>query len=287
MNNFALKAIPQESDVYLTLNELVDEVRIAIFSGLPGVGKSLYINAFQALAENKGKKISVIQWDLARKAFETPAISEYFPMGEGIVHNGLKLAAGKWLMDEVSLWIEEHEDDDEILLIEAPLVGNRFIELVKIQTDAILESYLSHEGVQVIMPIPSKEVRTKIEAERKRQVNDDAKVWTGAKPSVMLMLWKMTCGIANEFGKSIDMSGQPDYDPEVYEFVFSEILKHRYFLPLFVDEVFTIPEMDESQLHNSESIVADEESANYYAEMIKNNYTEAEMNGITEMWYNT
>jgi len=285
MNNFALKAIPQESAVFQTLDELVDEVRIAIFSGLPGVGKSLYINAFQALAEQKGKKVSVIQWDVARKAFETESISQFFPMGDGVVHNGLKLAAGKWLMDELALWIEEHEDDEEILLIEAPLVGNRFIELVKVQTDAILESFLSHPGVQVIMPIPSKEVRTKIEEERKRQVSEDAKVWSGAKPSVMLMLWKMTCGIANEFGKSIDMSGQPDYDPEVYEFVFSEILKHRYFLPLIIDEVFTIPEMDESELHDSEALTADEETANYYAEMIKNNYTEEEMNSITEKWY--
>lgn len=287
MTNSFLKAIPETSSVYQTLEALVNECRIVIFSGLPGVGKSLYINAFQELAKLKEKKLSVIQWDVARKAFETEYILEHFPMGDGTVHNGLKLMAGKWLMDEVQLWVETHSEDEEILLIEAPLVGHRFIELVKEQTDQILEHFLGHDGVQVVMPIPSKSVRVKIEEERNRQVKEDAKVWSGAKPSVMLMLWKMTCGIANEFGKDINMEGQPDYDPEIYEYVFSEILKHRNFVPLFIDEVFNVPEMSEAELHNDTSLKADEEAANYYADMVRDIYSTEQIDEIVGQWYLT
>jgi len=193
--------IPASSPVFQKLKELAETTQLVIFSGLPGVGKSLYIREFQLIAKSLERPVDVIQWDVARKAFETPFIFEHFPMGEGTVHNGLKLIAGKWLMDEVDLWLGEYLDSDRILLIEAPLVGHRFIELITKNADQDLEAILSSEKTKVVMPIPSTEVRQKIEDERARQVSEDAKVWMGAKPSVMLMLWKMTCGIANEFGK--------------------------------------------------------------------------------------
>jgi len=287
MSKGFLDCIPEESHVYETLQALVEQCKIVIFSGLPGVGKSLYINAFKELAAREQVKLSVIQWDVARKAFETDEIISQFPTEDGMVHNGLKLMAGKWLMDEVQLWISEHDEDEEVLLIEAPLVGHRFIELIVPQTDAILENYLSHDVVQVVMPIPTKVVRKKIEAERNRQVKEDAQEWSGAKPSVMLILWKMTCEIANSFGKDIDTSGQPDYDPEVYEFVFSEILKHRNFVPLIIDEVFKVPVVDEAELHGDDSLKADSDTANYYADLVKEMYTSEQIDKIVEGWYVT
>jgi len=287
MSEAILSAIPITSHVYKTLDALAEECKIVVFSGLPGVGKSLYVKAFQSLAKNKDKDLSLIQWDVARKAFETEKILSKFPMGDGTVHNGLKLIAGKWLLDEVELWIESHHDDDQLLLIEAPLVGHRFIELVQENSSEELEDYLRCEEVQIVMPIPTIEVRSLIEEARRQQLSDDAKVWSGAKPSVMLMLWKMTCGIANEFGRSIDMDGQPPYDPEIYEFVFSEILKHRNFVPLLIDEVFTLPEMDESELHDSESLKANEETAIYYADLISELYDDNTIDEIVAKWYLT
>jgi len=41
-------------------------------------------------------------------------------MGDGTVHNGLKLIAGQWLMDEIDIWSEQYLDTQRILLIEAP-----------------------------------------------------------------------------------------------------------------------------------------------------------------------
>ncbi len=277
--------IPRESDVYRSLENLLDS-RIVIFSGLPGVGKSLYINAFREIAHDKGIDVDMIQWDVARKAFETDYISKHYPMGEGTVHNGLKLIAGLWLMDTVSHWIDFNESSENILLIEAPLVGNRFVEIMQKQSDEKLESYL-YSKCKVVVPIPSKEVRLKIEKERERQVSEDAKVWSGAKPSVMLMLWKMTCEIANDFGRVIDVSGQPPYDPEVYEFVYSKILKHRHFIPLHVDEVFKIPEQDEDSLHSLDSMKATQDIADQYGKKIIEKYNDYQLDEIVNSWYFT
>ncbi len=277
--------IPTSSPVFKQLDELAAQKQIVVFSGLPGVGKSLYVREFQLIAKSYGRTVDLIQWDVARKSFETDFINKHFPIQDGTVHNGFKLIAGKWLMDEVSLWIEQHWDSDRLLLIEAPLVGHRFIELVKPTDDKDLEMHLASEAVAVVMPIPSSEVRAKIEAERMRQVKEDAKVWSGAKPSVMLMLWKMTCGIANEFGKDIDLSVQPPYDSAIYEFVFKKILQHRNFVPLIIDEVFEVPQESEDALHDQESMKADAETADHYGQMIQESYTEDAINEVVSNWY--
>ncbi|MDA8693542.1 hypothetical protein N9L92_05705 [Saprospiraceae bacterium] len=281
-----LNIIPQSSPIYSQLKKLTD-AKIVIFSGLPGVGKSLYINAFKAIAEDADKEIDMIQWDVARKAFETDYISSHCPMGDGTVHNGLKLIAGLWLMDVVKEWINFNKNSKSILLIEAPLVGNRFIELMHEQLDDDLESYLSSELCQVVVPIPSKKVRSAIEAERQRQVSEDAKVWSGAKPSVMLMLWKDTCVIANEFGKEIYVSAQPPYDPEIYNYVYSKILKHRNFVPLHIDEIFEVPNMEEDGLHDHQSMHADQITADTYGKKIIEKYNDYHINELVDSWYHT
>lgn len=282
----AQQIIPESSPVYTLLKENT-KARIIIFSGLPGVGKSLYINAFKSIAEKDGKDIDMIQWDVARKAFETSYIMKHYPMGAGTVHNGLKLIAGNWLMHTIKEWIRFHKNTNNILLIEAPLVGNRFVEVMQKQADEELETFLSSDACRVIVPIPSKEVRAKIETERARQVKEEAKVWSGAKPSVMLMLWKMTCEIANTFGKNIDVTVQPPYEPETYEFVYGRILKHRHFIPLHVDEVFETPEVDEAALHYQKSMKANEEQANQFGKMTIEKFNEYQIDEIVNSWYHT
>ncbi len=277
--------IPTSSLVYKSLEQAAITAKGLVFSGLPGVGKSLYINQFQKIAAAAGRNVTVIQWDIARKAFETPEIAKHFPMGDGVVHNGLKLSVGKWLLNTIKDWLSTNKKED-LLLIEAPLVGHRFVELAKIQEDPILEEFFKSESFQIIAPIPSKKVRAKIEADRAAQIAEDAKVWSGAKPSVMLMLWKMICGIANEFGRNIPMDGQPPYDPEIYEFVFGEILKHRHFVPLHIDEVFDVNITDEKELHNTGSLAADAATANQLAKDILEKYpTSKSVDEIVDTWY--
>jgi len=283
LNNY----IPTTSPVFQKLEEVASSSDIVIFSGLPGVGKSLYIREFQLICKSLERPVDVIQWDVARKAFETDYIQGHYPMGEGTVHDGLKLIAGSWLLDEVRLWAEQYMESDRLMLIEAPLVGHRFIELVKKNSDTELEEILVSQRTKVVVPIPSIEVRVEIEAERARQVKEQAKVWSGAKPSVMLMLWKMTCEIANEFGKKIDLSGQPPYDPEVYDYVYSRILKHRNYVPLIIDELFEVPTTDEAELHNEHSLQADQETANHYGRLVIENVAKAKVKAIVDEWYRT
>jgi len=283
-----LNIIPVESAVFHTLREAALSAKAVVFSGLPGVGKSLYINQFMHTAASEGRQVTVIQWDVARKAFETPLIKERFPMGAGIVHDGVKLAAGAWLMATIKDWLESNQDEAEILLIEAPLVGHRFIELAMLQEDERLESFLSSSDFQVICPIPSSEVRAKIEADRAAQIAEDAQVWSGAKASVMLMLWKRVCGIANEFGRNIPMDAQPPYDPEVYEFVFQKILKHRHFKPLHIDEIFKVHIVDEAALHQAGSLQTDPDTADQFARMIMEQYTSDQaLSDKVNRWYLT
>ncbi|MFK7984079.1 MAG: metallophosphoesterase [Saprospiraceae bacterium] len=280
--------IPESSSVYQILAKAAKSAKAVVFSGLPGVGKSLYINQFQLIAAAEGKKVTVIQWDIARKSFETKEIATRYPMGPGIVHNGVKLSVGKWLIATIKKWLANHSSEENILLIEAPLVGHRFIELASIQADTALETFFKSNAFQMIVPIPSKKVRAKIEADRRAQVAEDAKVWTGAKPSVMLMLWKMICGIANEFGRHIPMDGQPPYDPEVYDFVFGKILQHRHFSPLHIEEIYPVSIENEADLHNTDSLAADAETANQYAEKVATEYPDlADIDKVVEGWYLT
>lgn len=279
--------IPKSSIIYRELEDIAQSRKLVIFSGLPGVGKSLYIQEFQKIVSGLEKPIDVIQWDIARKSFESDAIAKDFPMGDGIVHNGVKIMAGLWLMETISNWLSINADNDRILLIEAPLVGHRFVELIHKTNNPELEAFLSSESTVVVMPIPTKRVRSIIEEARRQQVDENAQVWMGAKPSVMLMLWKMTCGIANEFGMDIDMKGQPPYSAGIYEFVFGEILKHRNFLPLIIDEVFEVPEQDESELHNDGSLKANEEVSIQFAKRVKDEYSNSEIDNIVNRWYLT
>jgi len=280
--------IPKSSPIFQTLEKTAKTAKAVVFSGLPGVGKSLYINQFQLIAAAEGRAVTVIQWDIARKAFEIPAIAARYPMGDGVVHNGVKLSVGKWLLATIMQWLTDHEKDNQLLLIEAPLVGHRFIELAKKQEDKKLEAFLSSELFQVLMPIPSKKVRAKIEADRRAQIAEDAKIWVGAKPSVMLMLWKMICGIANKFGRNISMDGQPPYDPEIYEFVFTKILKHRHFVPLHIAEIFEVHIVDEKELHPTGSLAAADAQALHFSELIAAKYlTDEALDAVVSNWYLT
>jgi len=279
--------IPESSPLHGQFEDIAGSSGIVIFSGLPGVGKSLYIKEFCRIAQSRGKQIDLIQWDVARKAFETDYINSHYPMGEGTVHNGLKLIAGKWLMDYVLQWIKSRDDGHRILLIEAPLVGNRFSELVHRQSSIELETYLASAKTKVVVPIPTRRIRSLIEEERARQVDEDAKVWSGAKPSVMRMLWKDTCAIANEFGMDIDLGDQPPYSEGIYEYVYSEILKHRHFEALIIDEVFQVPEHEEDFLHDSSSIQPTAQQADELARELIKTHTQEKIDAIVAKWYKT
>jgi hypothetical protein len=278
----------KNSRIFKTLNQHAKLAKVVMFSGLPGVGKSLYVNQFYQIAQANGKNITVIQWDMARKAFETPEILAKYPLGDGLTHNGVLISIGLWIIDVLKKWLIENTNKNALLLIEAPLLGNRFIELAKIVEDYEVEKFLKSPEFQVIVPIPSKKLRKEIEVARAKDLSENATVWTGAKPSVMLMLWKMVCGIANKLGKNITLEGQPLYDPIIYEFVFSKVLKNRHFITLYISKFYPVSIESEDELHGLGSLKAQPNEANNYVEIISHKYpTIEELAKIVDNWYDT
>ena len=54
--------IPEDSKLYTQLYKLASTQKVVIFSGLPGVGKSLYVNCFLSIGQKLGKKVSTIHF---------------------------------------------------------------------------------------------------------------------------------------------------------------------------------------------------------------------------------
>jgi len=84
------------------------------------------------------------------------------------------------------------------------------------------------------------------------------------------------------------MDGQPPYDPEVYEFVFGEILKHRHFTPLHIDEIYDVSIENEADLHNTGSLAADDATASECSEVIALAYpNDAALDEVVSGWFLT
>ena len=64
-----------EADTALrqALEALAAEARLVFFAGLPGTGKSLLIHQLAHVAHARGRRIHLLQWDVARPVFEASA----------------------------------------------------------------------------------------------------------------------------------------------------------------------------------------------------------------------
>lgn len=129
--------IPQNSDLYHTLNAAAQQRRIVLFAGLPGVGKSLYLQQLSLLAHENGRFLHSLQWDVSRLAFEVEAILSRYPEVDSITHPIIRKAVGLWARQGVQQWHEAHPDPRHMLVGEVPLVGNRLVELAQRQDDGV------------------------------------------------------------------------------------------------------------------------------------------------------
>src|SRR3954454_22550721 len=161
--------LPADSELYRRLHAAAVERRCVFFAGLPGVGKSLLLQQLSLIAHEVGRRVSLLQWDVARGAFETPEILTRYPEIDGVTHAAIRKAAGLWARGAVGAWDRAHPDRQEILIGEVPLIGNRLIELVQQRADGV-EVLLAGEGTVCLIPVPSREVRRAIEAARVREM---------------------------------------------------------------------------------------------------------------------
>jgi hypothetical protein len=219
--------LPRDSAIFEALDAAASERRCVFLAGLPGVGKSLLLQQLTILAAERGRLVHLLQWDVARGAFETPEILRRYPEVDGVSHPAIRKAVGLWARDAVARWNCANADQQHLLLGELPLIGNRLIELAQ-RRDDDLEAVLAGDQTQVLIPAPTREVRATIEAARVREMASPRheRERANAPPNVVDALWQEINRVAGRLGMYTGAAGA-GYDPDLYVEVYRRLLRHR------------------------------------------------------------
>jgi hypothetical protein len=213
--------------------------RMVFFAGLPGTGKSLLVHQLAHCGRAEGRRIHLLQWDVARPVFEASPAGRRYPLADGVTHPMIRKAAGLWARDALMKWSEHHAAAD-FLIGETPFVGGRFIELAQ-RLDDRAESLLGSASVRFVIAVPSIGVRRFLEAERARRTSRPLhpREREDAPPHVLRNLWRDLIAVAHALGIAWP-EGRPaasdrlpvvgtaaPYDPDVYRRVYERVLRHR------------------------------------------------------------
>ena len=281
--------LPPSSELYQKFSELVKEKRFIFVAGIPGVGKSLYVQQLALLAQRAGRSVHLFQYDVARMAFEGSEIGlTKYPEIDGVTQPMMRKAVGHWAREGVHLWHATYADPAHILIGEVPLVGNRLIELVQ-SIDDPLEPLLSGEMARFLVPIPSKAIRQKIEASRAASIANprNAKEIKDAQPQVLQQNWRDVQMLGHLLGVGAHYAGDgtPPYEPAVYSAVFKHLLQHRPSEILEID-IDLKPSGSVYDLGGiiSEPAASPEEVARIIAE-VESRYTLESAAAAVETWY--
>ena len=206
--------------------------RMVFFAGLPGTGKSLLAHQLVHLASTAGRRVHLLQWDVARPVFEAAPAGRRYPLVDGVTHPVIRRAAGLWARDALIEWSARHPAVEHLLIGETPFVGNRLVELARPMDDAA-EPLLAAPTARFAVPVPSPAVRAHIEAERVRRaaapLHDRER--EDAPPEVMRDLWRQLRAAAVPLGLAPPLApadADPAYDPEIYAAVYLALLTHRH-----------------------------------------------------------
>src|ERR671936_839377 len=107
--------LPRDSDLYRALHDSARERRCVFIAGLPGVGKSLIVQQLALIARDAGREVHLLQWDVARGGFETPAILARYPEVDSVTHAAIRKAVGLWAREAVLDWDREHTEERHLL----------------------------------------------------------------------------------------------------------------------------------------------------------------------------
>ena len=215
--------IPVDSALHSTFTQTLDAADRVFFAGLPGVGKSLLLQQMALMASAAGRRLTLLQWDVARQPFETPR----YPLKDGATHPLVIQAVGVWLRGALLRWAAAR-DAKELLLGEVPLIGGRFMEIVRPAHDAA-EALLRDQRTRFLLPVPSVELRAHIESRRQRSIaaprhENEAH---DAPPDLLRALWRDLHQVALELGLAADGDDAP-YSPGIYAAVYRHLLQHRH-----------------------------------------------------------
>jgi hypothetical protein len=227
--------LSQGSPLLAVVQRLARDARCVFFAGLPGSGKSLLIHQLAHLAHARGRRIHLLQWDVARPAFEASTAGRRYPQDNGITHPLIRIATGRWARPALALW-DATESPSALLIGETPFVGHRFIELARVIDDAA-EPVLAAVGTRFVIPVPSTALRQHLESERARRSHRPvhAREREDAPPDVLRGVWAELASVARTLGIH-GAAGGAEYDPAVYRAVYERLLARRHVETLPVDE---------------------------------------------------
>jgi hypothetical protein len=197
---------------------------MVFFAGLPGTGKSLLVHQLVHLAAGRGRRVHLLQWDVARPVLEASPAGRRYPLADGVTHAVVRRAAGLWVRAGLIDWSERYPEPEHLLVGETPFVGNRFVELAR-PLDDRAEALLAAPSCRFVIATPSREVRSFLEAQRERRARDPLhpREREDAPPHVLRELWRELAAIAG------GNTGAPaPYDPAVYASVYERVLRHRH-----------------------------------------------------------
>lgn len=235
--------IPASSALYRRLETIAASQRIAIFAGLPGVGKSFLLQQLAIFARRAGRRVHLFQWDVVRGAFETPAMLARYPEVDGFTHAMIKKAVGLWIRDAILDWHYQYASHEHLLIGECALVGDRLMELVQPAPDPC-EPLLAGNDTLFLLPVPSRPVRDGIEQRRQQTMAAPrhTREAADAPPNVVRHHWAQVYDEAAQLGLTSGVGSAlvVPYQPDVYEAVYRHWLRHRRTETLHLDELFPV-----------------------------------------------
>jgi hypothetical protein len=194
-------------------------------AGLPGTGKSLLVHQLAHLALGAGRTVHLLQWDVARPAFEASPEGRRYPVVDGVTQVVIRKAAGLWVREAIAAWDDGHPGPEPLLIGEAPLVGGRFVELAR-PLDDRAETPLAAPSCRFVLPVPSLDVRRFLEAQRERRAEHPLhpREREDAPPRVLRDIWRGLADVGRGLGVAMD---EGEYDPITYRRIYEAILRHR------------------------------------------------------------
>lgn len=231
--------IPADQDLYHKLNNAA-EARIVLIAGLPSTGKSLLFQQLTILADEAGRVVHTMQWDDARQAFEAPEWLNLYPEIDNLTHPGVRKAVGLWVRQGVHSWHTAHPDPQNLLVIELPVIGGRFIELLQPEDD-VVEPLLVSDQTTVLVPVPTNALRDRIEGFRAETFANPRNTHEekDAPPYIVNDLWLASRRLYNRWNAvSDDDTRDAQYDETVVRAVFERLCRFRRTELLGIDQVF-------------------------------------------------
>ena len=278
--------LSEGSPLLAALSALARDARCVFFAGLPGTGKSLLIHQLAHLAHARGRRIHLLQWDVARPAFEASAAGRRYPQEAGVTHGLIRVAVGGWARPALARWHVAQPASD-LLIGETPFVGHRLIELARPIDDAA-EPLLASPATRFVIPVPSASLRRHLEAERARRASAPvhAREREDAPPDVLRGVWRELVGVARALGIS-DAADDAAYDPAIYRSLYERLLTHRHTQALAIDERLPAGGVSayEFRIPTADLVPSDADVARFIAEAEKRYPDPAALGREIEGWF--